>query len=232
MARSRFERELEELNTGLIKLGTKTEQLMTASAKSLVDQNVEQALSVIEDEREIKMLASEIEQQSMQILLMQQPVASDLRKITTALKATTDIRRIADQSKDIAEIVINLCEEEDYTTPTDIRKMAESTKQMLSRCIESFVNMDIEIAKEVIEMDNIVDELFLKAKAALIALIRKNAKKADEAIYLMMIAKYLEKIGDHAENVAQWVIYCVTGERKIRKIKKTGEDGKDTRLKP
>lgn len=218
MARNKFEKELENLNLNLIKMSVLIEDSISGSVTALVDQNRSLCTAVIENDKSVNELTSQIESEALKILLRQQPVASDLRTISTALKIVTDMERIGDQARDICEIVLHLCDEEYQTKLIRIPQMAEATKQMVSMCIDSFVKQDIDIAKKVIEMDNEIDDLFAKVKENMIKLIRTDSEYADQAIYLMMVAKYFEKIGDHAENIAQWVIFCKTGERKHIKL--------------
>lgn len=216
--RNRFEREIETLNQDITLMGGMIERAIGSSVYALVTQNKDIAKQVIENENEINQTARQIESCALKILLRQQPVAGDLKIITTALKIVTDMERIGDQSEDICSIVLHLCDEEYQTKLIVIPKMADVAVHMVNMCIDSFVKMDITIAKKVIEMDNEVDDMFGKVKDNMINLIKAQPEYADQAIYLMMVAKYLEKIGDHAENIAEWVIFCKTGERKNVKI--------------
>jgi phosphate transport system protein len=213
MYRSRFEKELDDLHSDLIKLGGMVGQAIDRSLNALIKQKCEIAEAVIAGDKEIGRLAYAVESAALKILLRQQPVASDLRVISTALKIVTDMERIGVQAREISSIVLHLCGEEYKTQLIDIPKMAETTKKMVNSCIDSFVNLDTDLAKKVAETDNEVDKLFAKVKDDMINLIREQPEYADQAIYLMMVAKYLEKIGDHAENIAEWVIFCKTGER-------------------
>lgn len=218
MARNRFERELETLHNDLISLGALIEEAIEKSVKALVTQDESLARGVIEDDKKIEIMADRIESQALKILLRQQPVASDLRTISTALKIVTDMERIGAQARDICGIVLHLCDEEYRTKLVVIPQMAEKAKQMVNQCVDAFVRLDAGLCRQVVEMDSEVDALFLKSKDSMIKLISEQPAYADQAIYLMMVAKYFEKIGDHAENIAQWVIFCATGERKGGKI--------------
>ncbi|MDR1906203.1 MAG: phosphate signaling complex protein PhoU [Clostridiales bacterium] len=218
MYRNRFENELSELHESLINLGALIERAIDNGINALINRNKELACSVIENDKEINALSYAVESKAMGILLRQQPVASDLRTISTALKMVTDMERIGDQARDICSIVLHLCEEEYGTKLVLIPKMAAAAKHMVRDCIDSFVRLDLELAKKVIETDNDVDALFVQVKENMIELIRNNPEYADQAVYLMMTAKYFEKIGDHAENIAEWVIFCQTGERKNIKL--------------
>jgi len=213
MSRSRFEKELDELNLNIIKLGGLAEQAIDISIDALTKQDVKLAETVTAHSKEISRIAGLVEADAMKILLRQQPVASDLRIILTALKMVADLDRIGAQSRDIGSIVLHLCEEEYTPILSGIPLMAEKTKSIVSAGIDCFVRQDPALAAEVLEMDNEIDQLFLKIKDNMIKMIQKQPEYADQAIYLMMVAKYLEKIGDHAENIAAWVIFCKTGEK-------------------
>jgi phosphate transport system protein len=218
MYRSRFDKELDEMKSNLVLFGGLVEQAINRSIDALIHQDKALAESVIGDDEEIGRLTGLIESEALKILLRQQPVASDLRIISTALKIVTDMERIGKQSGDICSIVLHLCDEEYQTKLISIPLMAEKAKLMVNWCIDSFVKLDIALAKKVIETDDEIDILFAKVKDNMIKLIQKQPEYADQAIYLMMVAKYFEKIGDHAQNIAEWVIFCKTGERKNIKL--------------
>lgn len=212
--RNKFQTELENLHLSLIKMGAMTETAIEDSVNALMNQNKEAAKAVIENDKEISRMTGAIESAALKIILLQQPVAGDLRTISTALKIVTDIERIGKQAADICSIVLHLCDEEYQTKLIVIPQMADLAKRMVKMCIDSFVRLDLELAQRIIETDNDMDELFNKVKENMIKLIRDLPRFADQAIYLMMIAKYFEKIGDHAENIAEWVIFCKTGKHK------------------
>jgi len=216
MTRSRLDRDLGELHTNLIRLGTLAEEAIGVSVTSLIEYDRELAEKVIAGDKEINKLSDSIEADALKILLRQQPVASDLRVISTALKMVTNLERIGDQARDICSIVLHLCDEKYPYKLTIIPQMAEAVKTMVAICIDSFVRQDIDLAKKVVRMDNEVDALFDAVREQLIKRIKKESQYANQAIYLMMVAKYFEKIGDHAENIAQWVVYCQTGVKKIK----------------
>lgn len=206
MLRNRFQKEMEELNIELIKMGALIERAIDDSVKALVSQDKELCNQVISSEEEIKTFKTEIEKKALKIILMQQPVASDLRMIFTALKMITDMHRIGSQACDICEIVIHLCDE-DYQPSLDILpQMGEYAKQMVYGCINSFVKQDLKQAEKVIKTDDAMDDLFVKLKAKMVKLIKEKPVYADQAVYFLMVGKYFEKIGDHAENIAEWVI--------------------------
>ena len=216
--RNRFEKELETLNLDIIKMGSMVEKAIDDSIKSLMEQNIELAKTVIEGEKLNDMMEKKIESEALKLLLRQQPVAGDLRAITTALKIVSDMERIGDQARDICEIVLHFFQQDYRPKLVKIPQMAEITKQMVKLCVDSFVNQNMEMAQEVINMDDKIDDLFEKVKEDMIQLIKKDSVNADAAIYLMMVAKYFEKIGDHAENIAEWVQFCKTGEHKHTRL--------------
>ena len=218
MYRSPLDKDLETINSKLVRLGTLVEQAITLGIEALIKKDKDLAEAVIAGDLEINRLTQTIESEALKTLLRRQPVASDLREISTMLKMVTDLERIGDQARDISSIVLHLCDEEYQTKLADITLMSITTRKMVKSCIDSFVGRDINLANKVIETDNEVDNQFAIIKENMIQLICKQPDYADQAIYLMMVAKYLEKIGDHAENIAEWVIFCKTGERKNTKL--------------
>lgn len=212
--RNKFDAELKELHSAIIKMGAAVEEAIGLSVKALMTRDAELAKSVIENDKKINEMNGAIGSSALKIMLCQQPVASDLRAVSTALRMVGEIERMGDQAADICSIVLRMCEEGCQTDPAFIPRMAEIARRMVRGCIDSFVRTDLELAKVIIETDNEMDELFIKSRQELIDLIKTNAAVADQAIYLMMIAKYFEKIGDYAENVASWVIFSVTGNYK------------------
>ncbi len=214
MTLRRFDSEMQDLNLDIIKLGNLIENAINISIKALLNKDIELAQTVIKKDKDINILSNKIESEALKILLLEHPVASDLRNVSTALKIVTDMERIGDQASDISRIVSYLSDK-DYSSHIElILKMGNITSKMVNSSIAAFVKKDYDLAEEIIQMDNDVDQLFLNVKDDMVALIKSNADYADEAIYLMMIAKYFEKIGDHAENVAQWIQFSKTGKRK------------------
>jgi phosphate transport system protein len=210
--RNRFDTELENLNLELIKMGSLIETSIESSAKALINQDLKMVKKVNELENEIDEMEKTIESHCLRLLLQQQPVASDLRIISTALKMITDMERIGDNAEDIAEIAKFLVNQEFIKDLVHIPQMAEATISMVKRSVDAFVSKDKELALEVCRDDDIVDNLFQIIKNELIGKIQEEANNGEQAIDLLMIAKYLERIGDHAENIAEWVIFSITGE--------------------
>lgn len=208
--RKRFNEQLEELHLDLIKMGALCEDIIDASMKALFEKDSAMVKKAESIESDINDMERTIENSCMKLLLQQQPVARDLRTISSALKMISDMERIGDQAEDIAEITEYIADDkiigEHY-----LRQMSKAASKMVTDAIESFVKHDTELATSVIMYDNTVDELFQKMKSELIEEIASDRTKGETCFDIMMIAKYIERIGDHAENVAEWVIYSVTG---------------------
>lgn len=211
--RARFDEQLALLNREMIAMGALCEETIALAAKALLTGDAKMAEAVHPLDGEIDQKERDIESLCLKLLLQQQPVARDLRQISAALKMITDMERIGDQADDISEIIPFLngrtggeCE---Y-----IAKMARAAIHMVTESIDAYVRRDIVLAHAVIEHDDIVDDLFNKVKQSLIDMIAKNPQDGEFAIDLLMIAKYFERIGDHATNIAEWVEFSVTGVHK------------------
>ena len=205
--RNRFDRQLVQLNNELIEMGGMIEKAISDTVKALVNQDIELASNVIEYDEEIDHQEREIEQLCLKLLLQQQPVAKDLRLISAALKMITDMERIGDHATDISEITIELSKESYIKKLDHIQQMAKETMVMLVQSVEAFVNKDMDKARTVI-----VHDLFNKVKAELIAMIHEDVNAGEQASDLLMAAKYFERIGDHATNISEWVIFSITGQ--------------------
>ena len=221
--RNRFDRELVRLNNELIEMGSMIEKSIETAVKAMVNQDVELANRVIESDDEIDQQERQIEDLCLKLLLQQQPVAKDLRLISSALKMVTDMERIGDHATDISEITIALADKSYIKKLEHIQQMAKETMIMLVKSIEAFVNKDIEEAYSVIKIDDVVDDLFSKVKTELVQMIHENVDVGEQATDLLMVAKYLERIGDHATNISEWVIFSITGthpgeKRKVKSI--------------
>lgn len=210
--RNRFDRQLVQLNNELIEMGGMIEKAISDTVKALVNQDIELASNVIEYDEEIDHQEREIEQLCLKLLLQQQPVAKDLRLISAALKMITDMERIGDHATDISEITIELSKESYIKKLDHIQQMAKETMVMLVQSVEAFVNKDMDKARMVIVHDDVVDDLFNKVKAELIAMIHEDVNAGEQASDLLMAAKYFERIGDHATNISEWVIFSITGQ--------------------
>ena len=211
--RSKFDEQLRTLNEKMTLIGTECESIIALSVKALLENNKEFAKKALEDGHKIDLLEREIESICLKLLLQQQPVAKDLRVISAALKMITDMERIGDQAEDIAEIIITL-DSKIENEFSDIKTMSEAVIKMVNESIEAYVNGDVSLAKKVIEYDDTVDNAFTKIKNTLISNIANNTENGEYAIDLLMIAKYFERIGDHAVNIAEWSEFSVTGIHK------------------
>ena len=216
--RNRFDRQLEELNDELIEMGTMIEKAIETAAKALISQDSELAKTVIEGDEQVDRQERIIENLCLKLLLQQQPVAKDLRLISSALKMITDMERIGDQAADISELTIMLSEAKYIKKLEHIQQMAKETMVMLVESIDAFVNKDMLKAQSVIDADDKVDELFAEVKKELIKMIHEDINCGEQASDLLMIAKYFERIGDHTTNIAEWVIYILSGYYKDKQI--------------
>ena len=209
--RSKFDEQLAELNEELIRMGALCENVIAMSAKALLDGDMELANKAAEYDSEIDQKERDIVTLCMKLILQQQPVARDLRTISAALKMITDMERIGDQSADIAEIVTMA-----HITASDetlhIGEMARAVIKMVTESIDAFVKRDVVLAHSVIAYDDVVDGLFDAVKRALTERFQAGGEM-EYALDLLMIAKYFERIGDHATNIAEWVLYSVTGNK-------------------
>ena len=215
--RNRFDEQLRALNREIIEMGAMCEEVIASAAKALANSDTQLAAMVQERGAAIDQMERDIEGRCMKLLLHQQPVARDLRLISAALKMITDMERIGDQAEDIAEIVtfLNGHTAEDMES---IENIARVTVEMVTDSVEAFVNKDIQLAQKVIKQDDIADDLFSKIKERIIDLIATNRADGELALDLLMISKYFERIGDHATNIAEWVIYSITGQHKSENI--------------
>lgn len=211
--RERYMHQLKLLNDFLIQMGQMVEHAIELAINALNSQNEEKAKEVISYDEEIDEKEKEIEQLCLKLLLCQQPVAKDLRFISAALKMVTDLERIGDHASDIAELVIFLSKNPYINNLEHIKQMAVETTDMVIRSINAYVENDVKGAKTVIAHDDVVDELFIKVKDELVQLIHEDVNNGEQATDLLMVAKYFERIGDHATNIAEWVIFSVTGEK-------------------
>lgn len=209
--RKLFEEELSDLKTELVEMCRLTEKMIDNAITALVNRDRELGKSISQSDKRVDDYEMDIEKRCMRILLKQQPVAKDFREVSTALKMITDIERFGDQASDIGDIV--------YTMPGDryikklehITAMGNLAMKMVRESVNSFIENNEPLADEMIALDDKMDELFLTVKNELIELIKQDGANGDQAIELMMVAKYLERIGDHAVNVAEWTKFNETG---------------------
>ncbi len=216
--RTRFEQELNTLHEQLIQMASLAEIAINTAVEALRDMDAAKARAIMENDDEVDQKEKEIERCCLRLLLQQQPVATDLRNVSTALKMITDLERIGDQAADIAEITIHLCENREFTMPSGISDMAHATIKMVRDAINAFVSGDLHQANAVIREDSVVDQAFLDTRDQLVHQLKQADVNADQMMDLLMIAKYFERIGDHAVNIAEWVVFSLTGAHKDSRV--------------
>lgn len=209
--RIHFDEQLDLLNKEIINMGSLVEQAIGRAVEALIKQDVKLAKEAISFDDEVDHQEKKIEDLCLRLLLQQQPVARDLRTISAALKMITDMERIGDHATDISDLAIALSVHPHIEQMTHIEPMAKETMVMLIQGLEAYVEKDYDKAKKVIEKDDIIDNLFVEVKQELIEVIRENSDCAEQAADLLMVAKYFERIGDHATNIAEWAIFSLTG---------------------
>ena len=211
--RNRFDAQLELLHQKLIEMGNLCEQVISMTYKVLMDENHEAAKEIVEKDGHIDLIERDIESLCLKLLLQQQPVASDLRKVSAALKMITDMERIGDQAADIAEIIMTT----NIKAPgldVPVGRMAEATVRMVTDSVNAYVWQDLDTAQKVIEYDDVVDNLFDEVKEMLIREIDTNPMIHEHVMDILLIAKYYERIGDHATNISEWVEFSITGKHR------------------
>ncbi|WP_317368145.1 phosphate signaling complex protein PhoU [uncultured Tyzzerella sp.] len=213
-----FQNEIEKLNVELIKMGALIEEAIENVIISLKTQDHSLAKEIIKKDREVDDMEKVIESHCLSLILRQQPVAKDLRIVSTALKMVTDMERIGDHASDIASIILKIDTEHFFEIVEHIPEMASIAKKMVNGAIEAFVKGDTELTKKIIDMDDKVDALFTKVKSEVIEILKKSNDLSDMCVDFLMIAKYFERIGDHAENICEWVEFNETGEYKNSRI--------------
>lgn len=212
MMRSQFDRELETLHKELVEMGAVCEEAIALASKALTEGDKALAQRVPALEAETDRMEHAIESLCLKLLLRQQPVARDLRQISAALKIITDMERIGDQAADIADITAQLDKRSDLGC-AHIQAMAQATIRMVTESVDAFVRGDVALARAAVAHDDVVDACFLQVKSDLTGLIATQKDQGEYALDLLMIAKYFERIGDHAANIAEWVVFSVTGTR-------------------
>ena len=208
--RSHYDEELKNLHGALIDMGAMIESAISGAITALENRDIQKAKEIIAYDEEIDAQERLIEEMCMKLLLRQQPVARDLRMISTALKLITDMERIGDHAADISELAIMLRDLPQMNS-NSLREMAVQTSTMLISSVEAYVEQDEEKARAVIRQDDVVDDLFVTVKSEMIEAIRQNSDFSEAAADLLMAAKYFERIGDHATNIAEWTVYAFTG---------------------
>lgn len=212
--RNRFDEQLMLLNNHLLEMGALIESSIDNATQALIDQDVEAAKAAIGADQEVDQKEREIESLCLKLLLQQQPVAKDLRLISAALKMITDMERIGDQAVDISGIVNYIVGEPYIKELVHLPQMGKYAIAMVRGSLDAYMKKDLDLARKIMGMDDAIDNLFDVVKNELIDHIRSDASSGSQAIDLLMIAKYYERIGDHAQNIAEWVEYALTGKHK------------------
>lgn len=210
---SKFDEQLHLLNQEMMQMGSMIEDSIQKAINALIDQNVELAKKIMDNDTQIDHEQKKIENLCFNLLMQQQPVAKDLRVISAAMKMVTDMERIGDHAADISEMTILMSKTKYIPNLEHINRMASETVQMLIRSIEAYVEKDMKKAVDVITSDDVVDDLFDKNKAELIEQIQREPQSAESAADMLMVAKYFERIGDHATNIAEWVIFALDDKK-------------------
>lgn len=210
--RTKYEEDLKKISDKLVVMCRCIEAAVEKCVRALEERDLELAQEVLEEDDRIDRLERKIAKSCYRLMVMQQPVASDFRKVVTALKMITDLERIGDQARDIAEISMKFESEWYVKKMGSISQMAIVVIQMVRDSVQAYINRDVELARSLDSVDDKVDELFDTAKLEIISAIKENPSNTEQAMMLMMIAKYLERIGDHAVNVGEWVEYAKTGK--------------------
>ena len=207
-----FQEQLKQLNQELIRMGAACEEIIALASHSLTDYSEELAKNASTVGAQIDESEHTIETICLKLLLRQQPVAKDLRQISAAMKMITDMERIGDQAEDIVDLIPKM--EHRADEKPKIREMAKAAQQMVTEAVDAYVKQDLELANKVMAHDDIVDDYFNRVKKGIIGIIAENPTEGEYALDLLMIAKYFERIGDHCTNIAEWVVFSVTGEHK------------------
>jgi phosphate transport system protein len=216
--RSRYDEQLSILNNVLIEMGAMIEDAVSRAVKALEERDVEAAKEIIRSDWKIDEKEREIESLCLKLILIEQPVASDLRQVSAALKMITDMERVGDHAADISELCVYLAKGEPLMKWTHMQAMAATATGMLTEAIDAYVKRDQALAQAVIARDDLVDDLFDAVRGDLVRLIGEDANNGEQAFDLLQIAKYLERVGDHAVNIAEWVIFSITGIHKDTRV--------------
>ncbi|HCR41147.1 MAG TPA: phosphate transport system regulatory protein PhoU [Lachnospiraceae bacterium] len=210
-ARLSFENELQLLRDNLTEMGHLIEDAIEKCMHAFETQDEILAREIVEGDRNVNDIEKTIEARCLSLILKQQPVARDLRIVTTALKVVTDMERIGDHAADIAELILREKREQIYNLVKHIPQMAKVTKSMVHDSVNAFTKVDVDEAREVMKRDDVVDELFDKVKSEVAAILRESSEHVDQCVDILMIAKYFERIGDHAVNICEWTEFHETG---------------------
>lgn len=212
--RKQYDLELDELNTLLIKMAATVEQAVADAMTALKNRDKDLAISVSNNDRDVDRMERQIEDMCLMLLLKQQPVAGDLRFISAALKIITDLERIGDHAQDICEISLTMDDKPLSVTTDLITRMFEESTAMIKMAVDAFITNDEDLATQCINHDDVVDDLFVQVREKLIHKLQNGQDDPEESVDLLQIAKYLERVGDHAQNIGEWVVFSLTGHHK------------------
>lgn len=212
--RKQYDLELDELNTLLIKMAATVEQAVSDAMTALKNRDKDLAISVSDNDRDVDRMERQIEDMCLMLLLKQQPVAGDLRFISAALKIITDLERIGDHAQDICEISLTMDDKPLSVTTDLITRMFEESTAMIKMAVDAFITKDEDLATQCINHDDVVDDLFVQVREKLIHKLQSGQDDPEESVDLLQIAKYLERVGDHAQNIGEWVVFSLTGHHK------------------
>ena len=212
--RKQYDLELDELNTLLIKMAATVEQAVSDAMTALKNRDKDLAISVSNNDRDVDRMERHIEDMCLMLLLKQQPVAGDLRFISAALKIITDLERIGDHAQDICEISLTMDDKPLSVTTDLITRMFEESTAMIKMAVDAFITKDEDLATQCINHDDVVDDLFVQVREKLIHKLQSGQDDPEESVDLLQIAKYLERVGDHAQNIGEWVVFSLTGHHK------------------
>lgn len=212
--RKQYDLELDELNTLLIKMAATVEQAVSDAMTALKNRDKDLAISVSNNDRDVDRMERQIEDMCLMLLLKQQPVAGDLRFISAALKIITDLERIGDHAQDICEISLTMDDKPLSVTTDLITRMFEESTAMIKMAVDAFITKDEDLATQCINHDDVVDDLFVQVREKLIHKLQSGQDDPEESVDLLQIAKYLERVGDHAQNIGEWVVFSLTGHHK------------------
>lgn len=212
--RKQYDLELGELNTLLIKMAAMVEQAVSDAMTALKNRDKDLAISVSNNDRDVDRMERQIEDMCLMLLLKQQPVAGDLRFISAALKIITDLERIGDHAQDICEISLTMDDKPLSVTTDLITCMFEESTAMIKMAVDAFITKDEDLATQCINHDDVVDDLFVQVREKLIHKLQNGQDDPEESVDLLQIAKYLERVGDHAQNIGEWVVFSLTGHHK------------------
>ncbi len=212
--RKQYDLELDELNTLLIKMAAAVKQAVSDAMTALKNRDKDLAISVSDNDRDVDRMERQIEDMCLMLLLKQQPVAGDLRFISAALKIITDLERIGDHAQDICEISLTMDDKPLSVTTDLITRMFEESTAMIKMAVDAFITKDEDLATQCINHDDVVDDLFVQVRGKLIHKLQNGQDDPEESVDLLQIAKYLERVGDHAQNIGEWVVFSLTGHHK------------------